>query len=141
MSGWELYLHDTAFLALLISAWSICARFYSRATLGGVIHISVPAQPTSSSFKVEISDGPVFPHVSCTPCGAKRQTFDYVNSVTPGNLGGKISERGSNPLLCVTASATTKDPDSGTPAIQMQPCSSTLDSTQASRVGFVAQVA
>ena len=107
--------------------------YFSKATLGGVLHIAVPKQRTDAPFTLELSDGPAYPRVSMLACGgagkAAAQAFDYVNSVTPGNLGGKISLRGSSPLACVTVGRA-KEPGSGTPAVQMQPCKTTLDSSQ-----------
>ena len=106
--------------------------FYSKATLGGVLHVAVPKQPTNKAFTLELSDGPAFPHISMLKCDAAlvtRQTWDYVNSDTPGNLGGRISLRGSSPLACVTVGLA-KDPDSGTPAVQLQPCATTRTQEQ-----------
>ena len=114
------------------------AWFWSRATLGGVVHVAVPPQPAAAGFTLELSDGPSYPHLACQPCngtgpGLAPSAFDYVNSKTPGDLGGKILVRGSVDTYgvgsCVTVGVD-KDLDSHTPALEIQKCATTLDSSQ-----------
>lgn len=97
------------------SGWFFCK-------VDKVVHVKTPSISTASAFTVELSTGPLVPHISLQKCTkAASQTFEKASD-------GRITLRGDT-SSCMTAS-TDKDLDSGTPALEMQACDASKDDSQ-----------
>jgi hypothetical protein len=90
--------------------------FFSQAVAGGVAYIKAPSLPISSPWTVHISTRSKYPHVFLRPCdGTSTQSFMF----DPASGYIKLN---SDQSSCLTVGAD-KDFQSGTPAVEMQPCS------------------
>merc|ERR1712003_208628 len=89
--------------------------FFSKALLGGIVHVKLPSLPTNAPFTVDLSTQSQFPHIFMQPCnGGKEQSFMY----DPASGFIKLI---SDQASCLTVGED-KDLASGTPAVEMQPC-------------------
>lgn len=89
--------------------------FFSKALLGGIVHVKTPVLTTAEPFAVDLSTQSQYPHIFMQPCnGGKDQSFIY----DPASGFVKLS---SDQASCLTV-GDDKDVASGTPAVEMQPC-------------------
>ena len=94
----------------------------------GLLMVKVPSTPPSSGFTVTLSNGPSFPHIGTETCDTpahhqvEEQKFFFTadGKFTVGAAGGGD---------CLTAGLD-KDPDSHTPALEVQGCDPSLDDRQ-----------
>jgi len=104
-----------ATLDYVASGWFFCK-------VDKVVHVKTPSISTSSAVVVELSTGPMVPHVASQECTkSASQTWSKASD-------GRITLRGDT-STCLTVS-TDKDSDSGTPALEMVPCDASLDDKQ-----------
>jgi len=104
-----------ATLDYVASGWFFCK-------VDKVVHVKTPSISTSAKVVVELSTGPMVPHVASQECTkSASQTWSKASD-------GRITLRGDT-STCLTVS-TDKDSDSGTPALEMVPCDASLDDKQ-----------
>lgn len=97
------------------SGWFFCK-------VDKVVHVKTPSISTASAFVVELSTGPLVPHIALRKCAkSASQTFEKADD-------GRITLRGDT-SSCMTVSAD-RDSDSGTPALEMLPCDPSKDAKQ-----------
>merc|ERR1719291_96564 len=90
--------------------------FFSQAVAGGIAYIKTAALPISSPWTLQISTRSKYPHVFFRPCdGTSAQSFMF-------DLASGYIKLNSDQSSCLTI-GTDKDFQSGTPAVEMQPCS------------------
>ncbi|CAK0885625.1 unnamed protein product [Prorocentrum cordatum] len=90
--------------------------FFSQAVAGGIAYIKTPSLPTADPWSLQISTRSKYPHVFFRQCdGTSAQSFMF--DPTSGYI--KLN---SDQSSCLTI-GTDKDFQSGTPAVEMQPCS------------------
>lgn len=89
--------------------------FFSNALLGGIVHVKTPPMQTDTQVRVELSDATRYPHIFLLPCdGSKEQSFMF----DPASGYIKLNSDQSTCLVI----GDDKDMDSGTPAVELQPC-------------------
>ena len=98
----------------------------------GLLMVKVHAMPAANGFTVTLSNGPSYPHIGTEDCDTpshhqvENQKFAF--DVATGKFR-VVPPGGGNATDCLTVGAD-KDPDSRTPALEVQPCSAALDAAQ-----------
>ena len=107
----------------------------------GLLMVKLPSLPAAQPFTVTLSNGPDYPHIGTETCDTpshhqvenQRFAFDaasgLITVVPPAAGAGAGSIAGSASDACLTVGAD-KDPDSHTPALEVQACSAMLAQRQ-----------
>ena len=119
-------------LEYLASGW-----FHDASLQRGLLMVKLPSVPAAAGFEVTLSNGPSWPHIGTEACDtpAHRQVENQkiaFNETTgrltvvppPASAAGDAAA-----ALCLTVGAD-KDPESHTPALEVQPCAAALDDQQ-----------
>lgn len=95
--------------------------YTGTATQKNKVYVRLPALATDTPFEVVLSSGALSDHVGMMACSTvihrqvEPQQFSYDAE------SGLIVQLGKSPQMCVTVGRD-KEPDSQTPALEMQPC-------------------
>jgi hypothetical protein len=99
----------------------------------GLLMIKVPSQPSAAGFQLVLSNGPSYPKIATETCDTpghhqvENQRF-ALNS-TDGTIAVLAQSSNEPTGFCLTVGAD-KDPDSHTPAIEVQACSAAMAGSQ-----------
>jgi hypothetical protein len=124
---------SAAQLAALPAGW-----FFNPELQRGLLQVKLPSAPTAAGFTVTLSNGPAYPHIGTEACDTpahhqvenQKFAFDAATGLLTVVAAGVGASRGGGAdALCVTV-GTDKDPDSHTPAAELQPCAPALADRQ-----------
>jgi hypothetical protein len=113
--------------------WSTAGWFhnpYLQPGAGGLLTVKLPSLNTFTAFAVTLSSGPSFAHIGTETCDTpthhqvENQKFSFSNAT-----GQIYVEPLSSPPLCLTVGQD-DDPNSHTPALEVQPCAAELAHAQ-----------
>ena len=102
--------------------------FHDTALQRGLLMVKLPTIAAADGFVVTLSNGPSYPHIGTEDCDTpshhqvENQKFAWDASTGKFNVVGTTND-------CLTVGAD-KDPDSHTPALEVQPCAAAMDAHQ-----------
>ena len=95
----------------------------------GLLMVKLSAMPSAAGFTVTLSNGPAYPHIGTETCDTPAHHQVENQKFAWDATTGRLTVVGE-PAGCLTVGAD-KDPDSHTPAIEVQPCAAGADPAQA----------
>ena len=111
--------------------YSVSGWFHDPLQQRGLLMVKTPSMTAAVGFSVTLSSGPSYPHIGTETCDTpdhhQVENQKFVYNASTGKIA--VVEGGSVSTTCITVGAD-KDPDSRTPALELQTCSSALNAAQ-----------